>query len=80
MISVVINYLCIMVIYTVPVIFFFNQKVQDILKDAWNAEGSPFKGQSFDPSKINMGQGGVVTINNQEDPVAKWPSNERQGM
>lgn len=57
--------------YTVPVIFFFNQKVQDILKDAWNAEGSPFKGQSFDPSKINMGQGGVVTINNQEDPVAK---------
>lgn len=57
--------------YTVPVIFFFNQKVQDTLKDAWNAEGSPFKGQSFDPSKINMGQGGVVTINNQEDPMAK---------
>lgn len=48
-----------------------EQKVQDILKDAWNAEGSPFKGQSFDPSKINMGQGGVVTINNQEDPMAK---------
>lgn len=48
-----------------------EQKVQDILKDAWNAEGSPFKGQSFDPSKINMGQGGVVTINNKEDPMAK---------
>lgn len=27
-----------------------------------------------------MGQGGVVTINNKEDPMAKWPSNERQGM
>lgn len=58
-------------LWKLPVIFFFKQKVQDILKDAWNAEGSPFKGQSFDPSKINMGQGGVITINNKEDPMAK---------
>ncbi|XP_062615931.1 nudC domain-containing protein 3-like [Saccostrea cucullata] len=43
-----------------------EQKVQNLLKDAWNAEGSPFKGQPFDPSKINVGQGGVVSINNEE--------------
>ncbi|XP_048758289.2 nudC domain-containing protein 3-like [Ostrea edulis] len=46
-----------------------EQKVQHILRDAWNAEGSPFKGQPFDPTKINMDQGGVVTINNQEEPM-----------
>lgn len=26
----------------------------DALKKAWNAEGSPFKGQPFDPSLINL--------------------------
>ena len=26
----------------------------DALKQAWNAEGSPFKGQPFDPSLINF--------------------------
>jgi len=25
------------------------------MKKAWNAEGSPFKGTPFDPSKINLG-------------------------
>jgi hypothetical protein len=24
------------------------------LKKAWDAEGSPFKGQPFDPSKLNL--------------------------
>ncbi len=27
----------------------------EMLKKAWNAEGSPFKGQPFDPSKFNLG-------------------------
>lgn len=53
------------------IIFLPHQKVQDILKGAWNAEGSPFKGQPFDSSKISVGQGGVVTINNQDDPTGK---------
>ena len=26
----------------------------DALKQAWNAEGSPFKGKPFDPSLINF--------------------------
>ena len=30
------------------------QKVHDMLKQAWDAEGSPFKGQPFDPSKLNV--------------------------
>lgn len=29
-------------------------KNRDILKKAWNAEGSPFKGQPFDPSLVNF--------------------------
>ena len=28
--------------------------MQDMLKKAWDAEGSPFKGQPFDPSKVNL--------------------------
>ncbi|EWS74424.1 nuclear movement protein (macronuclear) [Tetrahymena thermophila SB210] len=31
----------------------------EALKKAWNAEGSPFKGQPFDPSKFNIGGGGM---------------------
>jgi hypothetical protein len=38
-----------------------------VLSQAWNAEGSPFKGQTFDPSKINAGQEGMVTINDNDD-------------
>jgi len=30
---------------------------QDLLKKAWDAEGSPFKGQPFDPSVLNMSGG-----------------------
>ena len=33
-------------------------KNEDMLRKAWDAEGSPFKGTPFDPSKINMGGGG----------------------
>ncbi|KAJ8319163.1 hypothetical protein KUTeg_004254 [Tegillarca granosa] len=42
-----------------------EQKVQNVLKDAWNAEGSPFKGTEFDPSKFSVNQG-VVTINDEK--------------
>jgi len=37
-------------------------KNEDLLKKAWNAEGSPFQGQPYDPSVLNMqgdGMGGV---------------------
>ena len=30
-------------------------QVMDQLKSGWNAEGSPFKGQPFDPSVLNFG-------------------------
>jgi len=29
-------------------------KNQDMLKNAWNAEGSPFQGMPFDPSRVNF--------------------------
>jgi len=32
---------------------------EDMLRKAWDAEGSPFKGMPFDPSKINMSGGGM---------------------
>ena len=31
-----------------------EEKQMEMLKKAWNAEGSPFKGQPFDPSKLNL--------------------------
>ncbi|XP_057310356.1 nudC domain-containing protein 3-like [Hydractinia symbiolongicarpus] len=31
-----------------------EQKTHDLLKEAWDAEGSPFKGTPFDPSSINL--------------------------
>lgn len=36
-------------------------KMQSVLRDAWNAEGSPFKGQPFDPSVVNFAPGGSFT-------------------
>ena len=33
-------------------------KNQDMLKNAWNAEGSPFKGTPFDPSRLSLGPPG----------------------
>jgi len=36
-----------------------EQKTHDLLKQAWDAEGSPFKGTPFDPSRVNIsGSGG----------------------
>merc|ERR1719502_850035 len=34
-------------------------KNEDMLRKAWDAEGSPFKGQPFDPSVLNMSGGGM---------------------
>ena len=39
-----------------------SQNMQNMLKGAWDAEGSPFKGQPFDPSKFSMDSNGMVTI------------------
>jgi hypothetical protein len=36
-----------------------EQEKLDILKKAWNAEGSPFKGTPFDPSKLNLPGGSM---------------------
>ena len=35
-----------------------DMKNEDMLRAAWDAEGSPFKGQPFDPSRINLNGGG----------------------
>ena len=35
------------------------QKVHDILREAWDVEGSPFKGQPFDPSVVNVSPGNM---------------------
>ncbi|KAL3317483.1 NudC domain containing 3 [Cichlidogyrus casuarinus] len=35
-----------------------QMKMHDILKENWNKEGSPFQGQAFDPSLINMSTNG----------------------
>ena len=34
--------------------FSLSQKAHDILKKAWNAKGSPFKGTPFDPSRVQL--------------------------
>ncbi|KAM4747037.1 nudC domain-containing protein 3 isoform 1-T1 [Rhinophrynus dorsalis] len=36
-----------------------EMKVHDMLKKGWDAEGSPFKGQKFDPGMFNISQGAV---------------------
>ncbi|XP_075063361.1 nudC domain-containing protein 3 [Mixophyes fleayi] len=36
-----------------------EMKVHDMLKKGWDAEGSPFKGQNFDPSMFNISSGAV---------------------
>lgn len=35
-----------------------EEQQMEMLKKAWDAEGSPFKGTPFDPSKLNMNSGG----------------------
>ncbi|KAK7502002.1 hypothetical protein BaRGS_00006754 [Batillaria attramentaria] len=39
-----------------------EQKTMDILKQAWDAEGSPFKGRPFDPSAISVDPSGVIKM------------------
>jgi hypothetical protein len=36
-----------------------EEKQIEMLKKAWDAEGSPFKGQPFDPSKFNLSGGNM---------------------
>ncbi|XP_072122522.1 nudC domain-containing protein 3 [Mobula birostris] len=36
-----------------------EKKVHEMLKKGWDAEGSPFKGQEFDPSMFNISPGAV---------------------
>ncbi|XP_018410183.1 PREDICTED: nudC domain-containing protein 3 [Nanorana parkeri] len=36
-----------------------EMKVHDMLKKGWDAEGSPFRGQAFDPSLFNISPGAV---------------------
>lgn len=38
---------------------FSPQKVHDMLKKGWDVEGSPFKGQKFDPSMFDIPPGAV---------------------
>lgn len=35
------------------------QKVHEMLKKGWDTEGSPFRGQKFDPSMFNISPGAV---------------------
>lgn len=36
-----------------------SQKVHEMLKKGWDTEGSPFRGQKFDPSMFNISPGAV---------------------
>ncbi|XP_005108640.1 nudC domain-containing protein 3 [Aplysia californica] len=40
-------------------------KTHEMLRKAWDAEGSPFKGQPFDPSRFSVDPSGVVNFNQQ---------------
>ncbi|XP_071105880.1 nudC domain-containing protein 3-like [Haliotis cracherodii] len=40
-----------------------EQKQHEMLRKAWDAEGSPFKGQPFDPSVLNINSEGVISAN-----------------
>ncbi|XP_059179649.1 nudC domain-containing protein 3-like isoform X2 [Physella acuta] len=37
-------------------------KTQEVLRKAWDAEGSPFKGQPFDPSRFNVDPNGIINF------------------
>lgn len=39
--------------------YFSSQKVHEMLKKGWDIEGSPFKGQQFDPSMFDIPPGAV---------------------
>lgn len=40
-----------------------EEKTYELLKKAWDAEGSPFRGTPFDPSRVNITQGNVPQMN-----------------
>jgi hypothetical protein len=40
--------------YLVTPILSFLQKAHEMLRKAWDAEGSPFKGTPFDPSRVQI--------------------------
>lgn len=40
-----------------------DKKVHDILKDAWDLEGSPFQGRPYDPSHLNITTSGNYSRN-----------------
>ncbi len=40
-----------------------EEKKMNAMKDAWNAEGSPFKGQPFDPSMFQSNQNEPIYFN-----------------
>ena len=42
-----------------------EEKQMEMLKKAWNAEGSPFKGTPFDPTKFNIPSGQMPFMNPQ---------------
>ena len=42
---------------TAPYLIHTSLQNEDVLRKAWDAEGSPFKGTPFDPSALNMGGG-----------------------
>jgi len=46
----------------IPVSVVLFQKTQDMLRNAWDAEGSPFKGTAFDPSKFTMDPSGMINM------------------
>lgn len=45
------------------IVRFEFQNMTKMLETAWNAEGSPFLGQQFDPSRVVMSPDGSATIN-----------------
>lgn len=44
-----------------------EEQQMEMLKKAWDAEGSPFKGQPFDPSKFNLPGSNSMNLN-----LDKW--------
>lgn len=53
----VVQYWCLLMISG---FFFFSQRLEGVLREAWNAEGSPFKGQMYDPSVLDLAASGGI--------------------
>ena len=48
--------------FQVITVWVFFQKTMDMLRQAWDAEGSPFRGRPFDPSAISVDPSGVINM------------------